>query len=157
MASLSYCQESDSVSLARKKAQEENISFNGKINYTIIPKDGGKTNGLGVICELQIKSSERISFLATVNPIFEIKDRIQYLTTHISGGAKFYLEKESDFRGYFSLNAGLLLGGGDGLFAVSPAIGFEYKIDKDLRLNIEGKTFISFIPIISLSAGLCFN
>lgn len=155
--SLSFSQESDSISLARRKAQDENTTVNAKANYISLSSvGGGAATGIGLVCELQIKSSERISFLVSVNPIFKAKDRIEYYTTHISAGTKFYFEKEADFRGYLSLNAGILLGG-DGLFAFSPALGFEYKIDKGLRFNLEAKPIISLLTYFSIGAGLSFS
>lgn len=143
---------------------EKHSSINLKLNYYFHFPDSYKTEyGYGFLGEYQLMTSKKFGWLFSANVLSLIKkdhDGIQY--TKFGGlvltlGPKLYFNY-SKLQGYASLGIGAGIGGGDAAFAITPALGLEYKISSGIKLNLETKSniYISFAPVLSqfINAGI---
>jgi hypothetical protein len=139
-------------------------SINLKLNYYFHFPDSYTTEyGYGFLGEYQLMTSKKFGWLFSANVLSLIKkdhDGIQY--TKFGGlvltfGSKLYFNN-SNLQGYSSLGIGAGIGGGDAAFAITPALGIEYKISSGIKLNLETKSniYISFAPVLSqfINAGI---
>lgn len=164
MTSISYCQLNDSTFMANRenKSKKNDFDLNLKTNFVyVFSDDQNSFAAIGLIGEVQNNLTNRTSLLLTINPTFwNESDNYPKKVLLISAGPKFYFEKNKpDFRGYFSICAGLMTAGKKTgvLFSLLPAIGFEYKINKSIGISIEVKPVLSLAPLLSMSTGLILN
>lgn len=163
----SYAQSLKSISGNGKSLNlnsNKESSINLKLNYYFHFADFNDIeHGYGFLGEFQLMTTKKFGWLYTANVLSLIKkdhDGIQY--TKFGGlvltfGPKLYFNN-SNLQGYASLGIGGGIGGGDAAFAITPALGVEYKISKGIKLNLETKSniYISFAPVLSqfINAGI---
>lgn len=145
-----YSQDNPLLSLSEKnnfKSTSVNSSFiNLKLNYYLKLDDIHSIDyGYGFLGEAQFMTSRNFGWLANINVLALVdKDHDGIRYTKFGGvilmaGPKVYFNN-SDIRGYASFGLGAGIGGSYSSIAISPALGMEYKLNRDINLNFEVKT-----------------
>jgi len=111
---------------------------------------------LGITLEVELTTSKNASWIISATPLIRkyisgdnSPDYFQFMGIVLTGGRKYYFN-ESGIRGYFSMNAGFIIGNGFS-FALCPAFGLEYKLSDAIKFETELKTPL-FFPVFTGAA-----
>lgn len=139
--------------LYNTQTEDDIGSFDVKPEFLLDVTGDEKTYMFGITLEVELTTSQKTSWLISATPLIKkyiSEDYLQFQGLVLTGGRKFYFN-DSRVRGYFSMNAGFIIGKGFRL-AFTPAFGFEYKFSDVIKFGTEIKSPL-FFPVFT-SAGL---
>lgn len=142
-----------SASFYNLQSNDDIGSFDIKPEFLLDITGDQTTYLLGITLEVELTSSKKTSWVISFTPLMNrnaSKEYLRILGVSLTGGRKFYFN-DSRVRGYFSMNAGFLIGKGFRL-AFYPAFGLEYKFSDAMKFETEIKSPL-FFPVFT-SAGL---
>ncbi len=134
-----------------------NIKFNSVFNTR--PSIGSFETYGGLIGEFEFKTSKKIGLILSINAVVDFNEYTKYYGTWIDFGPRFYFT-DSRLNGFAGVIAGIFIKQG-GFLNFAPSIGLEYKINKYIKFQLEGRSnfvahYYGDVLFPSINAGIGF-